>query len=201
MHGHIDEKVDYEGTIIDKRVGGENRESFVELKDCIQLNDRGEIVAKDDKKRLIDAFIEGCDITEKTERPLSPELAKAQAGKNGQGESNDASAGTTGMMPMSMGMGGMMPMAMVGMMPMGMGMPMAMMPMGMGAMPMGMMQMGMNPGMMGMQMPCGGMQGCPQGGAMPTAGMGMAPPQGMMAGPCGGEPGAAAGAGPCGAAP
>merc|ERR1719433_2162407 len=95
-HGHIDAKVDYEGTLVDKRVGWENRESYVELKDCLQLNDRGEIVAREDKKRLIDAFIEDCDVVDKKERPLSPELAKAEGSNNSQAAGDDASAGTTG---------------------------------------------------------------------------------------------------------
>jgi len=59
--GHQDEKVDYEGTIVDKRVGWDNRESYVELKDCVKLNRDGEIIAREGKKKLIDAFIDDCE--------------------------------------------------------------------------------------------------------------------------------------------
>jgi len=189
--GHLDEKVDYEGTLVDKRVGWENRESYVELKDCLQLNDRGEIVAREDKKRLIDAFIEDCDIIEKVERPLSPELAKAEgaggfsplgvalfeAAVKGTSVDGGSCSSATGMMPMAaMGMGGMMPMAMAGGVPMAMAGMQAGMPTGMQAgVPTGMpcgMPMAMGMGMPMTMVPMGMSAGMPMGMAMP---MGMTP--------------------------
>jgi len=191
--GQLDEKVDYEGKIIDKRVGWDNRESYVELEDCIRLNAEGEIVAKEGNKRLFDAFIEDCEEVEKTERPLCAELMRAavgagrKAGGTAGATDSDGGAGCggahmgmgMGCMGMGMGMEAMMPAMMAaahggacGMMPsMGMGgMPMGMMPM----MGMGGMHMGMPMGMMGMpmmgMMPMGGMQ---QMGMMGMPMMGM----------------------------
>merc|ERR1719247_2132689 len=86
--GHVEEKVDYEGTIADKRVGQDNRESYVELKDCVKLNNNGEIIAREGKKRLVDAFIEDCDVIDKDDRPVSAQLAAAESGA-----SADAAAG------------------------------------------------------------------------------------------------------------
>jgi len=182
--GYVEERVDYEGTIVDKRVGWDNRESYVELKDCIRLNSKGEIAVRGGKKRLFDAFIEDCEVVERSDRPLSAELAAAEGLIAGTPEdsSSGAQTGCTGfvpagcMMPMGMGMGAMMPMMMAGGMPMGM--PLAMgagLPMGMGSgMPMAMgagMPMGMACPMPMMPMGCGGMM------AMPMVGY-----PGMMAG-------------------
>jgi len=143
--GHVDDKCDYEGTIVDKRIGGQDRESYVELQDCIRIGSYGEIIAKEKKKRFIDAFIVECGVTDKVERPLGGELANTQA------SSWDATAMMSGFAPM-MGMANManMPMMMSGMgngmqmMPMqmcpgGMGMAMPMSMMGMSGMPMSMM--------------------------------------------------------------
>ena len=43
---------------MDKRVGSEDKESYVELKDCLTLNSDGKILAIDKLKRLTDSFIE-----------------------------------------------------------------------------------------------------------------------------------------------
>ena len=43
---------------MDKRVGSEDKESYVELKDCLTLNTDGKIIAIDKLKRLTDSFIE-----------------------------------------------------------------------------------------------------------------------------------------------
>ena len=43
---------------MDKRVGSEDKESYVELKDCLTLNPDGKILAIDKLKRLTDSFIE-----------------------------------------------------------------------------------------------------------------------------------------------
>lgn len=167
--GHAEEKVDYEGFIEDKRVGWDNRESYVELKDCVRLNQNGEIVAREGKKRLIDAFIDDCEVIDKEDRPLSPQLAAAE----GSGGGMDAStASMAGGMPMGMAMVPMMGPGMPMGMPMAMGPGMAM-PMA-GAMPM---QTGMT---MGMPMGAAGMpmaMGMPMGMAMP---MGMPMAMGMM---------------------
>lgn len=111
------EILEYEGKLVDKRVGWVDRESYVELKNCKQVNEKGQVLAREEKKRFYDAFIEDCKVTEEKEEP--PE---------------EADGGCGGMFPMMMGMGGM------GMMP-GMGMGMGMPGMGMG------MGMGMMPGM------------------------------------------------------
>lgn len=50
--------IQYEGKIVDKRVGSEDKESYVELKDCLTLNPEGKIVAIEKMKRLTDSFIE-----------------------------------------------------------------------------------------------------------------------------------------------
>ena len=50
--------IEYEGKIVDKRVGSEDKESYVELKDCLTLNPDGKILAIDKLKRLTDSFIE-----------------------------------------------------------------------------------------------------------------------------------------------
>ena len=53
--------VEYEGKIVDKRVGSEDKESYVELKDALTLNSDGKVVHIDKMKRLTDSFIEaGC---------------------------------------------------------------------------------------------------------------------------------------------
>lgn len=50
--------IEYEGKIVDKRVGSEDKESYVELKDALTLNAEGKIVAIEKMKRLTDSFIE-----------------------------------------------------------------------------------------------------------------------------------------------
>jgi len=128
----------YEGVLSDRRIGGTDRESFLELKKCLQLGPSDEILAREGSKKFIDAFIDDMAVTEP--RPDEPEPSPV-----------DMAAFQN---PMAMGMGGMgmgagmMPMMMPGMMPMGMG---PMMPMGMPGMMMPMAAMGMMPGMAAMQ--------------------------------------------------
>ncbi|CAE7229598.1 unnamed protein product [Symbiodinium natans] len=55
----------YEGRIIDKRIGGQDRESFIELKDVLKVDIDGNIIGKEKNKRLIDAFIEDCKVIDK----------------------------------------------------------------------------------------------------------------------------------------
>ncbi|CAE7251547.1 unnamed protein product [Symbiodinium natans] len=169
--GVVEERLDFEGTIADKRVGWDNRESYVELKECIRLNRDGEIIEIVGKKQLFDAFIEEVEVVEKTERRLSAELQAAQSAQRAKakktpahgpgaqvalgsvpqvggakGEDSDSDDGVTpGMLPgMMFGMGNMGPMGM-GMMPMGMPMGMGFMPMMPMAMPMAMPGMTMMP--------------------------------------------------------
>ncbi|CAE7323574.1 unnamed protein product, partial [Symbiodinium pilosum] len=76
--GVLEERLDYEGTIADKRVGWDNRESYVELKECIRLNRDGEIIEIVGRKQLYDAFIEEVEVVEKAERRISAELQAAR---------------------------------------------------------------------------------------------------------------------------
>ncbi|CAL1139649.1 unnamed protein product [Cladocopium goreaui] len=137
--------IEYEGKIVDKRVGSEDKESYVELKDCLTLNPEGKIVAIEKMKRLTDSFIEECRFTEKrTETPqieVTPEQPEEKADE-------ESSSVMPGMMPMP----GMLPnMMMPGMMMPGMMMPMAgMLPTMMPAMPMMPMMAGMMPMAMSM---------------------------------------------------
>lgn len=137
--------IEYEGKIVDKRVGSEDKESYVELKDCLTLNPEGKIVAIEKMKRLTDSFIEECRFTEKrTETPqieVTPEQPEEKADE-------ESSSVMPGMMPMP----GMLPnMMMPGMMMPGMMMPMAgMLPTMMPLMPMMPMMAGMMPMAMSM---------------------------------------------------
>eukprot|EP00435_Cladocopium_sp_Y103_P065115 s1168_g27.t1 len=137
--------IEYEGKIVDKRVGSEDKESYVELKDCLTLNPEGKIVAIEKMKRLTDSFIEECRFTDKrTETPqieVTPEQPEEKADE-------ESSSVMPGMMPMP----GMLPnMMMPGMMMPGMMMPMAgMLPTMMPAMPMMPMMAGMMPMAMSM---------------------------------------------------
>lgn len=51
-----------EGRIVDKRIGGQDRESYIELKDVLKVDLDGNIIGKEKHKRLIDAFIEDCKV-------------------------------------------------------------------------------------------------------------------------------------------
>jgi len=182
-HGAEEDNADYEGKLVDKRIGGEDRESFITLKDCLVFDLSGNFVEKVKSKKLIDAYVQTCEYAEKRDKtpqrevqapgvPGAPQsffpFGEGQGGaqaKAGPAEDDDDSDDepAAGMMP------GMMS-GMMGGMPMGgcMNMPMMMMPM----MPMGMPMGGMMPGMMmpGMMSgPCN-MQGC-------------SPMQGMQPGP------------------
>lgn len=68
--GHAEDAADYEGKIIDKRVGSDDRESYVELKDALRLNPSGQCVRIEKTKRLYDAYIEDCKATEKRTEPV-----------------------------------------------------------------------------------------------------------------------------------
>ncbi|CAE7176497.1 unnamed protein product [Symbiodinium pilosum] len=116
--------IEYEGKIVDKRVGSEDKESYVELKDCLTLNSDGKILAIDKLKRLTDSFIEECRFAEKRETTPQVEVAQEDGAAQADPEADEAATGM--MMP------GMMPM-MPGMMMPPMMMPPAMMP---GVMPM-----------------------------------------------------------------
>ncbi|CAE7215141.1 unnamed protein product [Symbiodinium natans] len=96
--------IEYEGKIVDKRVGSEDKESYVELKDCLTLNTDGKIIAIDKLKRLTDSFIEECRFAEKRETTPQVEVAP-----EGEAEVSEEAAGIMmpGMMPMMPGM--MMP--------------------------------------------------------------------------------------------
>mmetsp|Transcript_9726 Transcript_9726/g.21773 ORF Transcript_9726/g.21773 Transcript_9726/m.21773 type:complete len:257 (-) Transcript_9726:14-784(-) len=173
--GQAEDAAEYEGKIVDKRVGSDDRESYVELKDCLRLNARGQVVARDKSKKLFDAYIEECRITEK--RDSIPEIVVEEAplpeAIDRTGYGGHSADGVLGPVPaspemtassgmFSPGMGMPFGMGMPGMMHMGMGMGPGMMPMGMmhmGMMPMGMGAPGMMPmGMGGMGMPM--MPGC-----------------------------------------
>jgi len=166
----------YEGVLSDRRIGGTDRESYIELKKCLLLGSGSEIIAHEGTRRFVDAFIDDMDVTEP--RPEVPDTPACQLQPSGAAASATGAVGQCGAMAqvpsMPVGLGaGMMP---VGMAPMGMGagvmpMGMGMMPMGMGMMPMGMpMGMGMGigmgafmPGMAAMQMAA--MAGAEAGGA------------------------------------
>eukprot|EP00441_Pelagodinium_beii_P038525 CAMPEP_0197633070 /NCGR_PEP_ID=MMETSP1338-20131121/9517_1 /TAXON_ID=43686 ORGANISM="Pelagodinium beii, Strain RCC1491" /NCGR_SAMPLE_ID=MMETSP1338 /ASSEMBLY_ACC=CAM_ASM_000754 /LENGTH=208 /DNA_ID=CAMNT_0043204659 /DNA_START=49 /DNA_END=672 /DNA_ORIENTATION=- len=55
----------YKGKIVDKRIGGQDRESWIELKEVLKVDEDGNVLAKEKNKRLIDAFIEECKVIEK----------------------------------------------------------------------------------------------------------------------------------------
>lgn len=112
--GAIEVKITFEGTIADKRVGWDNRESYVELNDCLRLNSKGEILAREGKKRLMDAFIDECEVVEKTERWVSAQLAALEGG------SEKRAGGLAAVMPTGGVVGGMMPLGMGTVMPMAM---------------------------------------------------------------------------------
>mmetsp|Transcript_14647 Transcript_14647/g.25757 ORF Transcript_14647/g.25757 Transcript_14647/m.25757 type:complete len:249 (+) Transcript_14647:129-875(+) len=184
---HQDEDIaDYEGTLAEKRMSSQDRESHVVLKDVLKLLD-GKIVGYEQTKQVHDVFIEDCQVVEKRDQPnkvLAKEAAKeAAAAEAAEAARENASSSVMPMgdaMGMGMGMGmcggmmggmmpaggGMMP-ACGGMMPAQM-MPMGMMPM-MAMSPMGMMPCMPNMGGMGMGMGMGtaGMQGMGMAGGMP----------------------------------
>ncbi|CAE7555785.1 unnamed protein product [Symbiodinium sp. CCMP2456] len=124
--GH-DTFIEYEGKIVDKRVGSEDKESYVELKDCLTLNPDGKILAIDRLKRLTDSFIEECRFAEK--RETTPQVEVTPDGEASQADPEASEEAAAGML-----MPGMMP----GMMMPGMMMPPMMMPPGLmpGVMPM-----------------------------------------------------------------
>jgi len=165
--GATEQDILYEGKIVDKRVGGQDRESYVELENCMELDSEDRLIELTKRKRLSDAFIEHCKVIEKRETP--PEPAPTPVEQTTLGASEEQGGMMGGMMPGMMGgmMPGMMQGGMMGQMPGVMpGMMQGEMP-GSTA-PEGMMQSGM-PGSMQ-----GGMPGSMQGGM--TGGMpGMMP--------------------------
>ncbi|CAK9014374.1 Uncharacterized protein SCF082_LOCUS12326 [Durusdinium trenchii] len=133
--------IEYEGKIVDKRVGIEDKESYVELKDCLTLNADGKIVHIDKMKRLTDSFIEDCRFTEK--RTEAPQIEVTE-----KPEEKAAEETASPVMPGGMMMPGMM---MPGMMPMMPGMMMPLLPAMMPAVPMMPMMMPMQAMAMGSQ--------------------------------------------------
>ncbi|CAE7823232.1 unnamed protein product [Symbiodinium sp. CCMP2592] len=183
--GVFEERLDFEGTIADKRVGWDNRESYVELKECFRLNRDGEIIEMVGKKQLYDAFIEEVEVVEKTERRLSAELRAAQQAK----AKAKKALGAPGAVPEAQAKGedsdsddgpipGMLPGMMFGMGPMGMGMMPMGMPMGIGMCFMPPMAMAMPAAMPGLAMMPGAMS-CPAvpAACVPGAGGAGAPPK------------------------
>eukprot|EP00437_Effrenium_voratum_P028068 CAMPEP_0181404288 /NCGR_PEP_ID=MMETSP1110-20121109/4162_1 /TAXON_ID=174948 /ORGANISM="Symbiodinium sp., Strain CCMP421" /LENGTH=189 /DNA_ID=CAMNT_0023526631 /DNA_START=51 /DNA_END=616 /DNA_ORIENTATION=- len=106
----------YEGKIVDKRIGGQDRESFIELKDVLKVDIDGNVIGKEKNKRLIDAFIEDCKVIEKRaeswdEIKLSHEAeveARFRAARKEAGEDEESGSGMMGMMPGMMMMQNMM---------------------------------------------------------------------------------------------
>lgn len=163
--------VEYEGTLVDKRVGGPGyRESYIELANVRRLGPRGEVVGREKLKRLHDQCILECKVIDKTEN--APEEKANSANPTPAASPQAIVAGSTvpvnpGMVPMwSMGMGNMGMPVMSGMgngMGMGMAVPNACL--------MGNCGVNMN-----------GVMGCVQGGmgmSMLGAGMAGALPSGM----------------------
>jgi len=120
--GQPQEEGFYEGKLVDKRIGADKHESFVELQECIRLDSRGRFVGHEKSKRFVDAYIEEVTITEKREiipqaevQP-SPMMAPSMMATPSSG----AGAMTPVMMPSMMPgmMACMMPCMMPGMMPM-----------------------------------------------------------------------------------
>lgn len=159
--------IKYEGTLCDRRIGGTDRESNIQLKNCLKIGHKNEILGQEGSRKFIDAFIDDMDLA--PPRTLE-ELAAAEAASKAAAEAEAAAAAAAaqmhpGNMGMGMGCGGC---GCGGCGPMGMGCG----AMGMGGMGgMGCMPM-MNPmmGMMGMGMPM----------MNPMMGMMMNPMMGMM---------------------
>lgn len=147
--GAGEKEIEYEGKIVDKRVGGQDRESYVELENCMELDPQGRLVETTPRKRLIDAFIELCKVVEKRETPPEPAPKPVE-----EPPPPPMMTVGNGMMPGTLpgGMPGMMPGMMQGMAPgMMQGMMPGMMP-GQGMMMQGQMPDGMQ-GQMQAQMP------------------------------------------------
>eukprot|EP00913_Durusdinium_trenchii_P017393 g16351.t1 len=70
-HGTEEDNANYEGKLVDKRIGGEDRESFITLKDCLVFDLWGRFVEKLKSKKLIDAYVQTCEHAEK--RSKTPE--------------------------------------------------------------------------------------------------------------------------------
>ncbi|CAK9030250.1 unnamed protein product [Durusdinium trenchii] len=66
----------YEGIMADRRIGGTDRESYIELKNTILIGKENEVVATEGVKRFYDAWIEDMDQAEKR---LPQEITTAQA--------------------------------------------------------------------------------------------------------------------------
>lgn len=142
--GQEEDIADYEGTIIEKRMSSQDRESHVVLNDVLKLLE-GKIVGYEKTKRVYDVFIEDCREVKKRELPN--EALAVAAAKATEDAKKPANTDMPGMVPV-----GMMSMPMMPMNPMGM--------------------MGMNPmGMMGMARGMGGIAGGSMCGNM-TFGMG-----------------------------
>lgn len=167
----------YEGKFVDKRVGKEDRDSYIELKDCLRIDKDDHVVERVDKLRLMEPYIEEAEVIEPREdrdpisaTPLGPSAwnAAPATAEMPQGLHTAAAAWE----PVDATAASMAPMQAVPMMQM----PMMMAPQGMQMMPMQMGKAGMQAGMQAM--PMMSMQAMPQmmGGMMPM----MMPMGGMM---------------------
>eukprot|EP00411_Alexandrium_monilatum_P012087 CAMPEP_0175267062 /NCGR_PEP_ID=MMETSP0093-20121207/43652_1 /TAXON_ID=311494 /ORGANISM="Alexandrium monilatum, Strain CCMP3105" /LENGTH=106 /DNA_ID=CAMNT_0016561681 /DNA_START=55 /DNA_END=371 /DNA_ORIENTATION=+ len=67
----------YEGVLADRRIGGTDRESYIELRGCRLIGPSNEIVASEGTKRLVDAFIDDMDYAEPRQEPEPPPPAMA----------------------------------------------------------------------------------------------------------------------------
>lgn len=177
--GKSEKETIVEGKLCDKRVGGQDRESYVELADCMELDAEDRLISVEKKRRVCDAFIELCKVVEKRD-PAELEPAPKPVEELAVGNTAvQALNAMPGMMPDMMPTG-MQPGSMPGMMTgsgMGAGAMSDMMSGGMQGMMPGMMPgMMQNPMMMRGMMP-GGMMMPMMSGMMP---MGMGSPMGMM---------------------
>mmetsp|Transcript_89501 Transcript_89501/g.158883 ORF Transcript_89501/g.158883 Transcript_89501/m.158883 type:complete len:312 (-) Transcript_89501:184-1119(-) len=80
-HGGEEDNADYEGKLVDKRIGGEDRESYVTLKDCLMFDLDGNFLEKLKSKKLVDAYVETCELADK--RSKTPEREAPAAGATG----------------------------------------------------------------------------------------------------------------------
>mmetsp|Transcript_539 Transcript_539/g.1660 ORF Transcript_539/g.1660 Transcript_539/m.1660 type:complete len:228 (-) Transcript_539:9-692(-) len=139
---------EYEGTIVDKRMSSQDRESHVVLKDVLKL-DNGRIIGYEKEKKVFDVYIEECKAVDRPDEPNAERAAAAEAAERDASNMPQCGQQVMGM--------GMMPMMMPMPMPMGM---MAMMnPMAMNPMAMMGMAAAMSGGMRSLPGPGGGAAG------------------------------------------
>ncbi|CAE7202837.1 unnamed protein product [Symbiodinium natans] len=58
-------QMQFEGVMADRRIGGTDRESYIELKNALGVGKENEIIAFEGIKRLYDAFIDDMDPAER----------------------------------------------------------------------------------------------------------------------------------------